>query len=163
MRSLNGGWSYSWQGESADHYAKDYNTIYEALANKFGANNVSYVPSIEYVVGGKYEEEKEFPMDPVLSAAKGADVLVVCVGENTYCETPGNLSELALEKRQQELVKELAKTVADSGYEDDVVQEYRDLLFYSLDEATAVKTPEIIRLVADLRKKLIERKRNSSL
>ncbi len=110
MRSLNGAWSYTWQGNGADEYAKEYNTIYEALSNKFGKNNVNYVQSVEYVPNGKYDEVKVFPMEPVIAAAKKADVLIVCIGENTYCETPGNLSELALEKNQQELVKELAKT-----------------------------------------------------
>lgn len=48
MRCLNGGWSYSWQGERADEFAQTYHTIYEALCNRFGANNIIYEPGVTY-------------------------------------------------------------------------------------------------------------------
>ncbi len=110
MRSLNGGWSYSWQGHRADDFASDRNTIREALANTFGSQNVNYVPGVTYKKGGKWWEENEPDIAPAVVAAKNADVIVVCVGENSYAETPGNLVDLTLSSSQRRLVKELGGT-----------------------------------------------------
>lgn len=110
IRSLNGGWSYSWQGHRADDFAADKNTIREALANEFGAKNVTYVPGVTYKKGGKWWEENEPDIAPAVEAAKEADVIVACVGESSYAETPGNLTDLTLSASQRRLVKELAAT-----------------------------------------------------
>ncbi len=110
MRSLNGGWSYTWQGHQTDSYAKDYNTILEALTATFGAPNVSYVPTVSFKSDGHYEAETVSDFAPALKAAREADVIVACVGENSYCETPGNLTDLHLSANQREMVKALAKT-----------------------------------------------------
>ena len=110
MRSLNGGWSYTWQGHLTDSYAKGYNTILEALTATFGAPNVSYVPTVSFKSEGHYEDETVSDFDPALKAAQEADVIVACVGENSYCETPGNLTDLHLSANQREMVKALAKT-----------------------------------------------------
>lgn len=110
MRCLNGGWSYTWQGEATDHYATGYNTIYEALANQLGKESVSYVPSVEYLPNGKFYEYASTSVDKAVGAAANADVLVVCVGENSYCESPGNISDLNLDAEQTNLVKALAQT-----------------------------------------------------
>lgn len=110
MRCLNGGWSYSWQGHLADQFAGDYNTIYEALANKFGAENVVLNQGVTYRQKGAYHEENKPEIQNAVDAAAGVDVIVACVGENSYCESPGNLSDLALSKNQRDLVKALAKT-----------------------------------------------------
>jgi beta-glucosidase len=110
MRCLNGGWSYTWQGHLADRYAEAYNTVYEAICNKFGAENVSLEQGVTYVAEGSYELENEPQIDRAVAAAANADVIVACIGENSYCETPGNLSDLALSENQRNLVKALAQT-----------------------------------------------------
>ena len=110
MRCLNGGWSYSWQGHLADRYTQEYNTIYEAICNKFGASNVILEQGVTYVPEGSYEQENPPQIEKAVRAAAKADVILACIGENSYCETPGNLSDLALSENQRNLVKALAKT-----------------------------------------------------
>ena len=110
MRCLNGGWSYTWQGHLADRFTGEYNTIYEALRNKFGASNVRLEQGVTYVAEGKYDEENRPEIGKAVAAARNADVIVACIGENSYCETPGNLSDLALSENQRNLVKELSRT-----------------------------------------------------
>lgn len=110
MRCLNGGWSYSWQGHVADRFAGEYNTIYEALANKFGADNVILEQGVTYVPEGAYDAENAPEIEKAVAAAAGADIIVACVGENSYCETPGNLNDLNISENQSNLVKALAAT-----------------------------------------------------
>ena len=110
MRCLNGGWSYTWQGHMADLYTEQYNTIYEAMCNKFGASNIILEQGVTYVPQGSYDEENAPEIEKAVAAAKKVDVIVACIGENSYCETPGNLSDLALSENQRNLVKALAKT-----------------------------------------------------
>lgn len=110
MRCLNGGWSYTWQGHLADRFTGEYNTIYEALRNKFGASNVRLEQGVTYVAEGKYDEENRPEIGKAVAAARNADVIVACIGENSYCETPGNLSDLALSENQRNLVKALSRT-----------------------------------------------------
>lgn len=110
MRCLNGGWSYSWQGHLTDRFASKYNTIYEAICNKFGKKNVTLEQGVTYPAEGAYYEENEPEIDKAVAAAKNVDIIVACIGENSYCETPGNLSDLALSENQRNLVKALANT-----------------------------------------------------
>ncbi|GHV56257.1 glycosyl hydrolase [Bacteroidia bacterium] len=110
MRTLNGGWSYTWQGNAADFYAQDYNTLLEALQKKAGTTNIIYQPGVTYKNDGAYWEENEPEIEKAVAAARGVDVIVACIGENSYCETPGNLNDLALSLHQINLVKALAKT-----------------------------------------------------
>lgn len=110
MRCLNGGWSYTWQGHLADRFAGKYNTIYEAMCNEFGAQNVILEQGVTYNEQGNYWEENEPQIQKAVAAAGRADVIVACIGENSYCETPGNLTDLTLSKNQRDLVKALAKT-----------------------------------------------------
>ena len=110
MRCLNGGWSYTWQGHWADRFAGQYNTIYEAVCNKFGAKNVILEQGVTYVAEGSYEQENAPEIEKAVRAARNADVILACIGENSYCETPGNLTDLALSENQRNLVKALAKT-----------------------------------------------------
>lgn len=109
MRCLNGGWSYSWQGHIADKYAGEYKTIYEALKDKFG-DGVKLEQGVTYRQEGAYHEENAPEIERAVAAAGDVDVIVACVGENSYCETPGNLDDLALSGNQQALVKALAAT-----------------------------------------------------
>ena len=110
MRCLDGGWSYTWQGHRADEFAGKYNTIYEAFCNQYGKENVSLNQGVTYNEKGKYWEENEPQIQGAVDAAKNADVIVACIGENSYTETPGNLTDLWLSENQRNLVKELAKT-----------------------------------------------------
>ena len=109
MRCLNGGWSYTWQGSNAEDLAVQYNTIYEALCQKYGAENVILEQGITYKEDGQYWEENEPQIGKAVSAAARADVVIACIGENSYCETPGNLTDLWLSENQRSLVKALAK------------------------------------------------------
>lgn len=110
MRTLNGGWSYSWQGDKADEYATDYNTILEAFVNKYGKENIIYEPGVTYKPSGQWYEESNPEIEKAVAAAAGADYIVAVIGENSYCETPGNLTDLTQTENQRNLIKELAKT-----------------------------------------------------
>ena len=110
MRCLNGGWSYSWQGHLTDRFADKYNTIYEAICNKFGADHVRLEQGVTYKPEGAYMEENEPEIEKAVAAARNVDIIIACIGENSYCETPGNLSELAISANQSKLVKALAAT-----------------------------------------------------
>ena len=110
MRCLDGGWSYTWQGHRADEFAGKYNTIYEAFCKEYGKENVILNQGVTYNEKGKYWEENEPQIQGAVAAAKDADVIVACIGENSYTETPGNLTNLWLSENQRNLVKELAKT-----------------------------------------------------
>lgn len=110
MRTLNGAWTYSWQGEKVEDFASQYHTILEALQNKVGKANVNYIAGVSYKMSGKYFEEYADKMDEAIAAAQNADAVVLCLGENSYTETPGNLSDLYLSDLQTELAQKLAST-----------------------------------------------------
>lgn len=111
MRSLNGGWSYTWQGTDEPQFHESYNTIYEALRNEFGEGNVILEKGMDYSSEyGKWEAEQNVRIDRAVAAARNVDIIVACIGENSYCETPGNTNDLHLSANQTELVKALAKT-----------------------------------------------------
>ena len=111
MRTLNGGWSYTWQGHGAsrEEFTGKYNTIYEALSQKF--DNVEYVAGVEYDLHGtNWQFDKNTGIRDAVRAARRADVIIACIGENSYCETPGNDVDMNLSDNQKELVKQLAST-----------------------------------------------------
>ncbi|CDD33174.1 uncharacterized protein BN762_00892 [Bacteroides sp. CAG:714] len=110
MRSLNGGWSYTWQGSNAEDCSEPYNTILEAFTNKFGAENIIYEAGVTYNKKGNWWDENAPEIEKAVAAAAQADYIVACIGENSYCETPGNLTDLTLSENQRNLVKALAKT-----------------------------------------------------
>ena len=112
MRCLNGGWSYSWQGHLADQCAGAYNTIYESLCNKYGKENIIYEPGVTYAPykNDNWWEENQPEIEKSVAAASRADVIITCIGENSYCETPGNLTNLTMSENQRNLVKALAAT-----------------------------------------------------
>lgn len=108
MRGLNGGWTYTWQGKLLPGDFSEKNTILEAMQQRFGAANVKYVPGVTYNNEGNYWEENEPDIDAAVAAAKDVDYIVACIGENSYCETPGNLTDLNISANQLALVKALA-------------------------------------------------------
>ncbi len=110
MRCLHGGWSYTWQGSKAEDLSEKYNTIYEALCNKYGKDNIILEQGVTYDENKAYYDENEPEIDKAIAAAAQADIIIACIGENSYTETPGNLTDLWLSENQRNLVKALAKT-----------------------------------------------------
>ena len=111
IRTMNGGWSYTWQGHGAsrEEFTGKYNTIYEAMSEKF--ENLTYVPGVEYNLHStNWKYDSQTSVKEAVKAARKSDVIVVCVGENTYCETPGNDVDMNLSANQKELVKALSAT-----------------------------------------------------
>ena len=111
MRTLSGGWTYTWQGTDDPAYVDRFNTISEALALKFGRDKVKCVSGIEFDQS-RYAWQKELDINipSVVAAARGVDVVVLCLGENSYCETPGNMDDLNLSTNQKDLLKAVAST-----------------------------------------------------
>lgn len=110
MRTLNGAWTYSWQGEKTERFAEKYNTILEAIQLKIGKKNTMYAPGVSYKMDGEYYEQFADRMDEAIKAAAKADVIILCLGENSYTETPGNLNDLYLSELQTELALKMAAT-----------------------------------------------------
>jgi len=109
MRGLNGGWSYTWQGSGQEPFTEQYNTIYEALQNTFGKENVVLEEGVSYI-GDNWQMEDDSRMDEAVRMAVEADVIIVCIGENSYAETTGNILDANLSRKQQRLVEALQKT-----------------------------------------------------
>jgi len=102
MRSLDGGWSYNWQGDLADKLAVGKNTILKAIEQKVGKDNVIYQP------GASFDQLQN--VDETVNAAKSSDAIVLCLGELSYTENVGNIDDLSLPAAQTQLTVELAKT-----------------------------------------------------
>lgn len=109
-RSLNGGWTFSWQGEKVDEFASQYNNLLDAITNTYGKENVSYVPGVSYTAATEYATEHKDRFDEAIAAAQNTDYIILCLGENSYCEKPGDLDDLYLNDLQTELAKEFLKT-----------------------------------------------------
>ncbi len=109
MRPLCGGWSYSWQGDIVDKVLPNGTTFVDAI-RAIGGDNVTYVAGVEYAENGHFEGECNIDIEAAVRAAEGVEVIVLCIGENSYCETPGNINEMALSQNQQQLAKALIAT-----------------------------------------------------
>lgn len=103
MKYLNGGWSYTWQGENSDTYAADKLTILEAFQAKIGKNNVIYTP------GADLELEDEAALQKAIALAQEASKIILCLGEKNYTETPGDISNIYMSASQIKLAQALAK------------------------------------------------------
>lgn len=108
-RALNGGWTFSWQGEKIDEFGDLYHNILDAVQQKFGNANVSYVPGVSYTKETKWDTEHKDRFDEAIAAAKNVDYIILCLGENSYCEKPGDLNDLYLNDLQTELAQEMLK------------------------------------------------------
>ncbi len=102
MRCLNGGWTYTWQGQLTDEYASYKSTILEAIREKIGAANVSYAE------GTKYDTLTD--SRKAIQMARSCDYIVLCLGELSYTEQMGNINDLYLPEAQTELANQLAAT-----------------------------------------------------
>lgn len=109
-RSLNGGWTFSWQGEKVDEFAGQYNSLLDAITNTYGKENVSFIPGVSYTAATEYATEHKDRFDEAIAATKDVDYVILCLGENSYCEKPGDLDDLYLNDLQTDLAKELLKT-----------------------------------------------------
>ena len=111
MRTLNGGWTYTWQGEKTNRYAESHNTILEAITNKFGKDNVKYEQGIAYnEAWGKFNEDSLLDLNATVKAAADVDYIILCIGENSYTETPGNINDMNISPNQLTLAEALIKT-----------------------------------------------------
>jgi beta-glucosidase len=99
--SLNNGWTYVWQGNNADLYPKDRPTILQAIQSKVG-KNATFVPGTTL--------DKEIDIQAAVRAARDADVVILCLGEGSYCETPGNITDLTLDEAQLKLAEAIEAT-----------------------------------------------------
>ncbi len=99
---LNGGWTLSWQGSNEALYPKDKKTILQAIKDHVGASRVSYHKGVEL-------QQKADDYEAALKAARNADIVVLCLGEKTYTETPGNIEDLTLDTAQLDFARELYK------------------------------------------------------
>lgn len=102
MRALNGGWSRNWQGLNSDDTEKGRNTILEAIQHTFGEDNVTYAAGVSFT--------EVLDIKSAVASAEKSDVIILCIGENSYTETPGNINDLTLPAPQLELAKALSKT-----------------------------------------------------
>ncbi|MAW84043.1 MAG: beta-glucosidase [Crocinitomicaceae bacterium] len=137
MQSLNGAWTYNWQGKYTDMYVKgipahlinkannaiesdrllisdhlspkSYQTIFGSLSNIYGEENVTYLPGVSYKKGGSFYEMIENDIQSVVNSAKSHDYILLCLGENSYTEKPGDLNDLNLHKLQLKLANALSK------------------------------------------------------
>ncbi len=110
MQAMNGGWSYSWQGEKVSEFAEQYNTFLEAIENKIGKENVRHIAGVSYDKEGKYDDEDHVDIKGAVRAAKKVDYILLFLGENSYCEKPGDLHDLYISDNQSDLAIALAKT-----------------------------------------------------
>ncbi|WP_026475391.1 glycoside hydrolase family 3 N-terminal domain-containing protein [Alkaliflexus imshenetskii] len=110
MRTLNGGWTYSWQGEKVHEFADGYSTILDAVKAKVGERNVIFREGVRYVDGASYWVDEAYDIAGAVRAAAGVDYIILALGENSYTEKPGDLHDLILSDNQLELASALAKT-----------------------------------------------------
>ncbi|MCG8608116.1 glycoside hydrolase family 3 C-terminal domain-containing protein, partial [bacterium] len=99
---LNGGWSYTSEGDEESLYPTDKETILEAIQAMIGVENVNYIEAVRH--------EEAIDIAGAVDAAKEAEVAIICIGEAAYCETPGNIHDLTLPAAQLELIHAIQKT-----------------------------------------------------
>ncbi|MFN6946645.1 MAG: glycoside hydrolase family 3 N-terminal domain-containing protein [Cytophagaceae bacterium] len=103
--SLNGAWSYTWQGTEDKWYPKSNRTIVDAIRDKVGEKNVVFTKGSRF-------EKRDFDIKQTAEKAKSenVDYIVVCIGEDAYAESPGVIDDLDLPEVQQRLVNAMIET-----------------------------------------------------
>jgi len=109
MRPLNGAWTYSWQGQLSDEFAADYNTTYEAIRKEIGENAI-WIPGLSYGKEIDHRVENEDRYQEAIETARKVDYIVLCLGESSYAEKPGDLVDLTLSRKQLTYAEEMLKT-----------------------------------------------------
>jgi beta-glucosidase len=113
--SLNNGWTYVWQGSEESLYPQDRPTILQAIEGKVG-NNVTFVPGSLIKRGPgpanstPTDIDEEVDIQAAVRAARNVDAVVLCLGEGSYAETPGNITDLTLSEVQLKLAEALEAT-----------------------------------------------------
>jgi beta-glucosidase len=114
--SMNNGWTYVWQGSEEGLYPKDRNTIRKAIEAKVGAGNVTFVQGTKITRAPgpsnstPTDQEQEVDVAAAVQAAQNVDVIVLALGEGSYCETPGNITDLTIGEPQIKLTEALKAT-----------------------------------------------------
>jgi len=96
INALNGGWTHTWQGRDTSYNPKVV-TVANAVKNVFGNLKVSYLKGNTY--------NQILSSNELLNAAQNIGTVVLCLGEDTYTEKPGDINDLELEQAQQNLIK----------------------------------------------------------
>jgi len=104
ISGLNGAWSYTWQGKDEQWYPSDSKTILQSIIDKAGAANV-----VSSSVKG-FESPENYDVEKLKAAAANVDVIILCLGENAYAESPGNTRDLALPDNQRLLAEAAVAT-----------------------------------------------------
>ncbi|NME68119.1 glycoside hydrolase family 3 N-terminal domain-containing protein [Flammeovirga aprica] len=110
MCTLNGGKNSNGQNSKTALLTYGYNTILKAVQNRFGKENVYYEAGVEYKQGGRFDEETNIDIQAAVENAKKADVILLCLGENTYTQSSGNLHDLYISQNQRALAEAMAST-----------------------------------------------------
>ena len=104
ISALNGCWSYTWQGKEEQWYPADSKTILQTITAKLGAANVVTT------TGKGFDNPLNYDAAALTAAAANVDAIILCLGENAYAESPGNIADLALDENQVALAKAAAAT-----------------------------------------------------
>src|SRR5215208_3817454 len=115
--SMNNGWTYVWQGSEEGLYPKDRHTIRKAIEAKLGAGNVTFVQGTKITRppnttsnNTPTDQEEEVDIAAAVQAARNVDVVVLALGEGSYCETPGNITDLTIGEPQIKLAQAIQAT-----------------------------------------------------
>ena len=109
--AMNNGWTWVWQGSEESLYAKDRLTIRKAIEAKVGPSNVTFVQGTKITRGPgpsngtPTDQEQEVDIAAAVNAARNVDVVVLALGEGSYCETPGNITDLTIGEPQIKLAE----------------------------------------------------------
>ncbi|UII33595.1 glycoside hydrolase family 3 C-terminal domain-containing protein [Fulvivirga ulvae] len=104
LTSLHSSWSYVWQGNDDRQYPKSTLTIKEGLEAKLGKGNVISAAQRDY------NNAANFDAGQLKKDAANVDYIILCLGEDAYAETPGNIDDLTLDSRQLALASAAVAT-----------------------------------------------------
>lgn len=115
--SLNNGWTWVWQGSEAALYPKDKMTIRQAIEAKVGKKNVEFVQGTSIARAANLpsnstptDVNEEVDVKKAVDRAKDSDIVVLCLGEGSYAETPGNITDLTLPETQLKFAEAIIAT-----------------------------------------------------
>lgn len=100
--ALNGGWTITWQGNEESLMQMDKKTVVEAMVSEVSSKKIIFNEGCSF--------DKMLDVDNAVKLAKESDVVVLCLGESAYCETPGNITDLTLPKAQLDYAKKIIAT-----------------------------------------------------
>lgn len=98
LSSLNGCWSYTWQGDDNTKFPATYKTIAQVFTERYG-KQVTNISEPWRKDGSSYD------LAAVKRSAASADVIVLCLGEDAHAENPGIINDLNMDPNQMELAR----------------------------------------------------------